>query len=79
MDSSDYRYFCSKKIEELSRKYLKTIEDLANEEIIRLKQSEVKSSLTDFRNQCENNGLSTKEFEEESVRFIMDKDKRFFF
>ena len=82
MDSSDYRYLCSKKIEELSTKHLKTVENLPNEEVIRLEQGEVKnltSSLTDFRNYCENNGLSTKEVEEESVRFIMDKYKRYFF
>ena len=58
------------------------LENSINEEVIRLEQAEVKkltNSLTDFRNQFENKGLSTKEFEEESVRFIMDKYKRFFF
>ena len=60
MDPSDYRYIYSKKIQELSEKFLKTVEELPNEEVVRFKQSEVKdltSSLTKFRNDCENKGL----------------------
>ena len=51
-------------------------------EIFRFEQSEVKNltnALTNFRDQCEKDGLSVKEFEEESVKFITDKYKRFFF
>lgn len=56
---------------------------MPNKEVIRLEQSKIKnltSSLIDFRNQCKKKGISTKEFDEdESIRFIIDKYKRFFF
>ena len=80
MDSSDYRHLCSKKIKEFSEKHLKTTEKIANGDFVKFEQAEVKnltSSLTNFRNQCEEKGLSTKEFEEETVHFIMDKYKQF--
>jgi len=82
MKSKDYRQLCAKKVEEFSNRFLKTRENLVNEEVTRFEQSEVKNlttALTDFRDQCEKNGLSVKEFEEESVSFITDKYKRFFF
>ena len=82
LKSDDFRHLCKKKIEELSQQYLKTKENLPNEEVTRFEQSEVKkltNALTSFRDQCEKNGLSVKEFEEESVEFITDKYKRFFF
>jgi thiaminase len=82
MKSQDYRQLCAKKIEEFSDKYLKTREKIPNEEVVRFEQSEVKNltkALTNFRDQCEKDGLSVKEFEEESVNFITDKYKRFFF
>ena len=65
-----------KKIEELSERYLKTRENLPNEEVVRFEQSEVKKlidALRSFRDQCEKDGLSVKELEEESVAFITDK------
>ena len=71
-----------KKIEEFSDQYLKTREKLADEEVFRFEQSEVKNlttKLTNFRDRCEEVGLSVKEFEEESVKLITDKYKRFFF
>ena len=80
--SEDYRHLCTKKIEEFSNQYLKTREKLLNEEVVRFEQSEVKNltnALTNLRDQCEKYGLSVKEFEEESVKFITDKYKRFFF
>jgi hypothetical protein len=82
IQSDDYRHLCKKKIKELSDQYLKTVEKLPNEEVVRFEQSEVKNltnALTDFRNQCKKDGLSVREFEEESVEFITDKYKRFFF
>jgi hypothetical protein len=82
LKSDDYRELCKKKIEELRNRHLKTVEKLPNEEVFRFEQSEVKNftkSLTKFRDQCEKDGLSVKEFEEESVKFITDKYKRFFF
>lgn len=78
----DFRHLCKKKVEEFSDQYLKTREKLINEEVFRFEQSEVKNltnALTNFRDQCEKDGLSVKEFEEESVKFITDKYKRFFF
>lgn len=80
--SEDFRYLCKKKIEEFSEKSLKTREKLPNEEVFRFEQSEVKNftqELTNFRDECEKNGLSVREFEEESVAFITDRYKRFFF
>ena len=82
LKSEDFRHLCKKKIEEFSDQYLKTRENLPNEEVVRFEQSEVKkltNALTSFRDQCEKDGLSVKEFEEESVEFITDKYKRFFF
>jgi thiaminase len=82
LKSDDLRHICKKKIEEFSEQYLKTVEKLPNEEVCRLEQSEVKNltdTLTSFRNQCKKDGLSVREFEEESVQFITDKYKRFFF
>jgi len=82
LKSEDYRHLCKKKIEEFSKKFLKTQKSLPNEEVVRLEQGEVKkltAALTKFREQCEKDGLSVKEFEEESVKFITDKYKRFFF
>lgn len=80
--SEDYRHLCSKKIQQLSEQYLKTREKFPDEEVVRFEQSEVKKltdALTNFRDQCEKKGLSVKEFEEESVKYITDKYKRFFF
>jgi thiaminase len=82
LKSDDFRHICKKKIEELSTQYLKTVEKLPEEEVMRFDQSEVKkltNALTDFRDQCKKDGLSVREFEEESVKFITDKYKRFFF
>jgi hypothetical protein len=82
LKSDDFRHLCKKKIEEFSDKYLKTVEKLPNEEVFRFEQSEVKNltdALTDFHKQCEKNGLSVRELEEESVKFITDNYKRFFF
>lgn len=82
LKSEDWRHLCKKKIEEFSDQYLKTKEKLPNEEVVRFEQSEVKNftnALTKFRNQCEKDGLSVREFEQESVEFITDKYKRFFF
>ena len=81
LKSDDFRHLCKKKNEELSDQHLKTVEKLPNEEVSRFEQSEVKNltnALTNFRNQCEKDGLSVREFEEESVEFITDKYKRFF-
>lgn len=64
--SEDYRHLCAKKIEEFSDRYFKTREKLPNEEVFRFEQSEVKNltnALTNFRDQCEKDGLSVKEFE----------------
>lgn len=55
---------------------------MPNEEVTRFEQLETKrltEALNDFRDQCAKDGLSTREFEEESVKFITDKYKRFFF
>jgi hypothetical protein len=82
LKSDDFRHLYKKKITEFSEQYLKTIEKLPDEEVSRFEQSEVKNftkALTDFRDQCEKDGLSVKEFEEECVEFITDKYKRFFF
>ena len=82
LKSDDFRYLYRKKIEEFSEQYLKTVEKLPNEEVCRFEQSEVKNltnALTKFCNQYEKKRLSVKEFEEESVEFIIDKYKRFFF
>ena len=82
LKSDDFRHLCKKKIEELSKQFLKTVEKLPNEEVVRFEQSETKkltTALTNFRNQCEKEGLSVREFEEECVEFITDKYKRFFF
>lgn len=82
IQSDDLRHLCKKKIQELSDHYLKTVENLPNEEVFRFEQSEVKNltdALTDFHDQWQKNGVSVKEFEEESVKFITDKYKRFFF
>lgn len=82
LKSDDFRHLCKKKIEEFSDQYLKTVEKLPNEEVSRFEQSEVKNltnALTNFRDQCEKDGLSVREFEEESIEFITDKYKRFFF
>ena len=82
LKSEDFRHLCKKKIEQFSDQYLKTKKNLPNEEVVRFEQSEVKkltNALTSFRDQCKKDGLSVKEFEEESVEFITDKYKRFFF
>jgi hypothetical protein len=82
LKSDDLRHLCKKKVEELSKQHLKTVERLPNEDVCRLEQSEVKNltdSLTRCRNQLEKDGLPVREFEEESVHFITDKYKRFFF
>ena len=82
LNSDDLRHLCKKKIEEFSEQYLKTVQKLPQEEVFRFEQSEVKNltkALTKFRDECEKNGLSVREFEEESVGFITDKYKRFFF
>ena len=66
LKSDDYRELCRKKIKEFSNQYLKSVERLPNEEVCRYEQSEVRnltSALTNFRDQCEKDGLSTKEFE----------------
>ena len=58
--------FAKKKIKEFSDQYLKTVEKLPDEEVYRFEQSEVKNltqALTDFRNQCQKDGLSVREFE----------------
>lgn len=82
LKSQDYRHLCKKKVEELSERYLKTVQKLSNEEVCRFEQSEVKdltTALQKFHDQCEKKGLSVRELEEESVEFITDKYKRFFF
>ena len=58
--------FAKKKIEEFSDQCLKTVEKLPNEEVFRFEQSEVKkltNALTNFRDQCEKDRLSVREFE----------------
>ena len=82
MKSDDYRHLCRKKIQEFSDQILKTREQLPNEEVCRYEESEIKNltkTFTDFHDQCKKNGLSTLEFEQESVEFITDKYKRYFF
>ena len=82
MKSSDYRYLCKKKIEEFSNIHIQKIEKLPNEDVFRLEQSEVKNltkALTNFHEQCKKDGLPLREFEEESVKYITDKYKRYFF
>jgi len=82
LKSDDFRHLCKKKIQEFSDRYLKTVEKLPDQQVCRFEQSEVKNlttALTNFRDQCEKDGLSVREFEEESVQFITDKYKRFFF
>ena len=82
ISSEDYRHLCKKKIHEISEQFLKTVEKLPNEEVTRFEQAEVKNltkALSNFRDQCERDGLSVREFEQESVEFITDKYKRFFF
>lgn len=82
MKSDDLRVLYQKKINEFSSRYLKIRENLLNEEVTRFEQPEVKNltkALTNFRDQCQKDGLSVREFEEESVSFITDKYKRFFF
>lgn len=61
---------------------MKTVEKAPNETVARYEQSEVKNFtliLTNFRDQYKKDGLSVKEFEDESVKFITDEYKRFFF
>lgn len=81
LKSDDFDTF-AKKIQQLSAKYLKTVEKLPNEEVFRFEQSEVKkltTTLSDFHSECQKNGLSVRELEKESIKFITDKYKRFFF
>ena len=82
LKSDDFRHLCKKKIQEFSDQYLKTVEKLPNEEVCRFEQSEVKNltnALNKFHKECEKKGLPVRELEEESVQFITDKYKRFFF
>lgn len=82
LQSEDIRHLYKKKIEDLSVKYLKMKEKLPNEDVCRFEQSEIKkltAEFTKFHDKCEKNRLSIREFEEESVSFITDKYKRFFF
>lgn len=82
LKSADLRVLYQKKINEFSKQLLKVRENLPDEEVTRFEQSEVKNmtkALTNFRDQCQKDGLSVKEFEEESISFITDKYKRFFF
>ena len=82
MKSKDYRKLCIKKINDLSEQILKTRQDSPYEKVVRFEQSEVKdftNKLTKFRDECEKKGLSVREIEEESVNFITDRHKRFFF
>nr|WAK84894.1 hypothetical protein [Amicula sp. isolate GU52X-4 cfCalB7] len=82
LPSGTLRQLYKNKINELVEKLLKTRHDLINEKVSRYEQSEVKQltkALTRFYNQCKNKGISVKELEDESVKFITDKFKRFFF
>ena len=82
MKSDDYRQLSKKKILEFSDKLVKNIEKLPDEEIIIMKQAEIKNLttvLTNFHDQCIKDNLPTREFEDEAVKFITDKYKRVFF
>ena len=82
MKSDDLRCLYVKKLEEFYETCLKTKENLPNESVTRFEQSEVRrltQKLAEFRDKCKESGLSVREFEEESVKFVTDKYKRFFF
>lgn len=82
MPSDDYQYLCHKKIQEFSDQYLKTVEKLPNEEVIRFEQGEVKNlttAITNFRDQCQKDGLSVREIEIAATEFITSKYNRYFF
>ena len=82
MKSADLKFLYRKKIREFSDRYLKTVEKFPNEEVFRFEQGEVKNltqALENFRDQCLKDKLPVREFEEESVEFITDRYKRFFF
>lgn len=82
LSSDDLRSLYKNKINEFHDFYLKTKEILPDETVTRFEESEIKKmtkKMTAFRDQCQKNGLSVREFEEESVEFITDKYKRFFF
>lgn len=82
LQSEDLQYLYKKKIDELSEVFLKTRENISNEKFCRYEQSEVKkfiAALRKFHKQCKVLGLSTEELEDESIEFITDESKRFFF
>lgn len=87
---TDSEYIKSKKFDDFCTNDLKKLpsEDIRHlykkkiQDVYKFEQSEIKKltvEFTKFHDKCEKNGLSVREFEEESVNFITDKYKRFFF
>lgn len=78
MSSDDLRFLYKKQINQFQGTCIKTTEFVPGEEVVRFEQSEVKDmvkKMTKFRDECYN----VREFEEESVKFVTDKYKRYFF
>jgi len=82
MKSEDLRVLYKKKIEEFNSQCLKTTEILPGEQVTCFEESEIKKmtkKMSEFRDSCAGKNISVREFEEESISFITDKYKRFFF
>jgi hypothetical protein len=80
--SEDLQILYGNAIDKMQRYYLKNVQRINDEKITYIYECEMKvliRELRQFRDECLKHNLSTSELENECVKFIIDKNKRFIF